>query len=284
MSQHTDADDWDAHWSDYSDAARLNPAQDFRRRLVLRHLRDLARPRGGPLRLLDIGCGTGDFALAFREAFPGADYLGIDTSAKGVELARRKAPEFAFRQLDLLRPAEVEPAYLGWATAAVCSEVLEHVEAPELILENVVPLLAPGAPLVVTVPGGPMSAYDRHIGHRRHFTGDTLRALLRRSGYDVRGVWGAGFPFFNLYRMTVIARGRKLVDDVAAGSSGRMSRLSRLAMGAFGVLFRFNRHRSSRGWQQVAVAVLPAPGRVGAAREAQPVRPQAVRDQPRPEG
>ncbi len=30
--------------------------------------------------------------------------------------------------------------------------------------------LAPGCRLVVTVPGGPRSAFDRHIGHRRHFS------------------------------------------------------------------------------------------------------------------
>lgn len=253
MDQASSGDDWDDHWSGMHGSARLNPAQDFRRRLLLDHLRRLFPESGGPLRLLDVGCGTGDFARDFREAFPRGEYLGIDVSAVGVEICRRKVPSAAFERQDLLDPEPVEPRWQSWATAAVCSEVLEHVDDPASILENVKPYLAPGASLIVTVPGGPMSAFDHHIGHRRHFTNADVRALLERSGYVVRGTWGAGFPFFNLYRLTVIARGKKLVEDVSKPEEV-LSPASRAVMRAYGVLFRLNRYRSKRGWQRVALA------------------------------
>jgi len=35
------------------------------------------------------------------------------------------------------------------------------------------------------VPGGPMSAFDRHVGHRRHFSAAALRQLLVNSGFEV---------------------------------------------------------------------------------------------------
>lgn len=47
--------------------------------------------------------------------------------------------------------------------------------------------------IVITVPGGPMSAYDQHIGHRRHFTPSAVGELTRSAGLQVSLVAGAGF-------------------------------------------------------------------------------------------
>jgi hypothetical protein len=70
----------------------------------------------------------------------------------------------------------------------------------------------------------------------------------------VASLYGAGFPFFNLYRLTVIARGRKLVEDA---TDGDMPVMARVAMRAFSWLFRMNAVRTLRGWQLIAVAVEP---------------------------
>ena len=241
-------DDWDRHWSDYAESAASNPAQAYRRRLVLRLL---ASNDGTPARVLDIGSGTGDLAAEIRDAFPAAELVGLDVSAAAVEYAARKVPAATFLQRDLVSGSEPEPNHRGWATHAVCSEVLEHVEDPEAFLANARSYLAPGCRLIVTVPGGPMSAFDRHIGHRRHFTAKSMRALLERAGFVVERSTGAGFPFFNLYRLTVLLRGERLVDDVARGA-GRWP--ARLVMRIFGVLFRLNLAHSPWGWQVLAAA------------------------------
>jgi SAM-dependent methyltransferase len=245
-------DDWDRHWRDYAEAAASNPAQAYRRRLVLRLL---ASGGGGiPERVLDIGSGTGDLAADIRNAFPAAELLGLDVSAAAVEHATRMVPAATFLQRDLVSGSEPDPAHQGWATHAVCSEVLEHVEDPEALLASARSYLAPGCRLIVTVPGGPMSAFDRHIGHRRHFTAKSMRALLERTGFIVDRSMRAGFPFFNLYRLIVLLRGERLVDDAARGSGGRPARL---AMRIFGVLFRLNLTRSPWGWQVLAAARVP---------------------------
>jgi hypothetical protein len=98
-----------------------------------------------------------------------------------------------------------------------------------------------------------MSAFDRHIGHRRHFTPDRLRQLLEDAGLEVAALYGAGFPFFNLYRLTVVARGRRLIDD----ASGELPLSARAAIWAFTQLFRLNAVETLRGWQLVAVASEP---------------------------
>jgi len=254
MSADAGRDDWNQHWDAYEAAARLNPAQDFRARLV----RDaLALDRAaGPVRLLDIGSGQGDFAQKLLAAFPGAQYVGIELSRSGVEHSRRKVPSARFFEGDVQRPLELPDEYRGWATHAVCAEVLEHLDDPAQALRHVLPWMAPGGRLIVTVPGGPMSAFDRHIGHRRHYTPAALGALLADAGLDRVDVRGAGFPFFNVYRLAVIAQGDGLAEK--AGQPGFDARLGpRIAAKVFGGLFRMTTSRSRFGWQLVAQATRP---------------------------
>ncbi len=246
-------DDWDQHWTDYAGSAAINPAQQYRQELIVR----LLVREGSPQRVLDIGSGTGDLAAALRAVLPTAEILGLELSRAGVELASRKVSGAKFEERDLMVAGLPAAEYRGWATNAVCSEVLEHLDEPETLLSNAIPYLAPGCVLLVTVPGGPMSAFDRHIGHRKHYGPKELQRLLERVGFEVELVTGAGFPFFNLYRLVVILRGRRLVAEAAARDT---SVPARLAMRVFGSLFRLNLDASRWGWQTVAYARLPRAG------------------------
>lgn len=249
----TQHDDWDRHWTDYASAAERNPAQQYRRRLIV----SLLGARGAGTRILDIGSGQGDMIALLGTMYRGAELCGIDCSHEGVELAARKAPSAAFLVRDLVQAGAPSEEMRGWATHAVCSEVLEHVDEPVTLLSNARAYLRAGCRLVVTVPGGPMSAFDRHIGHRRHFTVETLRRTLEQAGFDVEAVSGAGFPFFNLYRLIVILRGEGLITDVAGGHQDQ-SAAARLLMSLFRGLFLFNLRSGGGGWQLVAVATLRA--------------------------
>ena len=173
-------------------------------------------------------------------------------------------PDAVFVQRDLTRAEPPPPEHGGWATHAVCSEVLEHVDDPGGLLEVSRRYLAPGCRLVVTVPGGPMTAYDRHIGHRRHFQPRELADLLRGAGFDVLRATGAGFPVFNLYRLLMRALGnaadrcRWLEEAVSrlAGGYGYVRGVpafehevvaSRLAGRRSSAQLRAPRRRSARG-------------------------------------
>jgi len=242
-------DDWKTHWERYALSAEENPAQRLRRELIFARL-DLSH---GPTRVVDLGSGQGDFAQALHVRCPSAAILGVDVSQSGLAVARRKVPGARFVERDLLMDVAADPADAGWATHAVCSEVLEHVDNPTRLLFNAGAYLMPGGALVVTVPGGPMSAFDRHIGHRRHFSPATLRQVLEAAGYAVDNVTRAGFPFFNLYRLVVMARGKRLIQDV----TGPPSPPARAVLQAFHGLFRFNLPGASLGWQLVATAHKP---------------------------
>jgi trans-aconitate methyltransferase len=248
-------DDWDAHWAQLGAMARLNPAQRYRRDLCL----SLLERRGTPRRLLDIGSGTGELLGAAADRWPAVEMIGLEMSRTGVQQAAAAFPSATFIMADLLSgPGEIGDRR-GWATHAVCSEVLEHVDDPAALMRSARAWLAPGARVVVTVPGGPMSAYDRHIGHRRHFNPATLRAVLQDAGLDVSLTLRAGFPWFNVYRALVILAGERLVteaDEQAGG--GAAGAILAAAMRAFRGLFATNLPRSPLGWQMVAVAREPS--------------------------
>jgi SAM-dependent methyltransferase len=246
---------WDEHWNDYATATELNPAQAYRRKLVFHALALDRTP--APVRLLDLGSGTGDFALDVSRVRPDAEIVGLELSGSGVEIAAKKVPHARFFRQDFTRPMSLEDRYRGWATHAVCTEVLEHLDDPAQMLKNVRPLLSRGCRVAVTVPAGPMSAFDRHIGHRRHFDLPRLESTLREAGLEVDTVRGAGFPFFNLYRLVVVMRGKKLIDDVAGDDSRDLPFAARATMQLFSWLFNLNASATGLGWQLVAVAIEP---------------------------
>jgi len=243
-------DDWNQHWQEYSETAEQNPAQAYRRELIFSLLGVNGSGKGA--RVIDIGSGQGDMAVAIRTRFPLAEIMGLELAESGVSVSRRKIPSTRFVQRDLLDRTEPPRDQQGWATHAVCSEVIEHLDDPVQLLRNAMPYMSKGCFLVLTAPGGPMSAFDRHIGHRRHWRPPEIEILLRDAGYTPEHVTGVGFPFFNLYRCMVILRGEKLIRDASAGRAGGPSAAARVGMSIFQRLMRPNFNSSRLGWQMIA--------------------------------
>lgn len=243
------ADDWDQHWSNFAEASDYSPAVSYRRRLLRRLL---AISRSEPDRkLIELGCGTGQFAAEFCPEFPSVEFLGVDISEAGIRKARKRVPSAQFEVCDLLKPVPEPTIQSFGATDAICSEVLEHVEEPIRILVNATSAMAPGCRLVVTVPGGPMNAFDKHIGHRRHYRPEDLGALLKAAGYRVEKTLATGFPFYNLYRLALLATGSSVIN-IAAGPPSPAVRVS---YHIFNALCKFTLDRW--GWQTVAIARWP---------------------------
>lgn len=250
-------DDWDAHWEHYAESARYNPAQHMRHGLIARLLCETAGHSAA--QVFDLGSGQGDLMEKLQPLLPKAKLLGAELSESGVAISRRKVPRATFIVTDIFRPLVALDDFVGWATHAVCSEVLEHVDDPVSFLQHARKYLAPDARLIVTVPGGPMSEFDRHIGHRQHFDRDKIRAILEQAGYSVERLYLAGFPFFNLYRLLVISRGKRLTRDVETEPGHASSTLANYTMKLFRLLFRANLLDSPFGWQIVAVARKTSP-------------------------
>lgn len=254
-SRQSGGDNWEQHWEEFHQSAEENPAQNYRREVIFSLLS--IRGRGKGARILDIGSGQGDMIAAVRQQYPDAELLGVELSHSGVSISARKVPAARFVQRDLLQNLDPPEGQKGWATHAICSEVIEHIDDPVLLLRNARQYMAPGCNLALTAPGGPMSAFDKHIGHRRHWRPEDIDRVLCDAGYEPQRVSGVGFPFFNLYRCLVILRGRKLIQDISASPSGTASPAARLAMAVFQRLIRLDLNSSRHGWQMIAQARNP---------------------------
>jgi len=152
-------------------------------------------PRNGsPLRLLDVGCGTGRVLSLFREYYPGeVETVGVDFDSSAVEIARKKGHGAIcgmFEAMDF-PPCSFDCVY--------SSHVIEHVADPGLLLSKVVSVLAPGGFFFCETPN--IGSIDARLLSRlgiwggfhfpRHwtfFSPGTLRKLAENAGLEFVGV------------------------------------------------------------------------------------------------
>jgi ubiquinone/menaquinone biosynthesis C-methylase UbiE len=124
-------------------------------------------------KILDIGCGTG-LILSF---LPDGN-TGIDFSIEALKVARKRCPN----NILLHRTFPPLPFDDCSFQIALCTEVLEHVDIPSIILSEAYRILAPGGTLVVTVPDC-SKGIDEYYLHVNSFTQDTLLSLLQESSF-----------------------------------------------------------------------------------------------------
>jgi SAM-dependent methyltransferase len=176
----------------------------FFRRFMRAHFSGLSA--GSPL--LEIGCGDASFT---KDLLVYSNHVtGLDISPAQVEANRKKLPSINFLSHDLALPLPFPDAsFQGiW-----CSEVLEHLFDPALVLRETARILRPGGLLLVTVPyhglvknvAIALLAWDHHFDpeypHVRFFTKNTLGNLARKAGFQkIEMSWcGMGKPFRDLF-------------------------------------------------------------------------------------
>ncbi|MBL9189268.1 MAG: class I SAM-dependent methyltransferase [Opitutaceae bacterium] len=132
-----------------------------------------------PRRVIDVGCGLGSYGRSLLA--DGYDWIGAEVNpADCAELARLGLPH---RQVD----GRTLPFADGEFDAALCLEVLEHIDEPRAFLREVA-RVAPGR-LIVSVPNCELFGYlYEHLAtpwhmleatHVNFFTRWSLGALLR---------------------------------------------------------------------------------------------------------
>lgn len=100
------------------------------------------------LRVLDLGCGFGDFARAAR-ARGAASVMGIDVSAKMLAEARRRTDDPAIRyQQAAIETLEVEPEAFD---LAVSSLALHYIADYRAAVRTIAAALAPGGRFIFSV-------------------------------------------------------------------------------------------------------------------------------------
>ena len=227
---------YDEMWERYGHLDAASPAAFHRRRLIVALCRRYA---GTATRLLDAGCGRGELVQELRRAFPTAELCASDVSLASVRETQRLNPERRVFQMDLSRTDfdSVHAADLGRFELITCSEVVEHIPGDRQAVERVASLLAPGGTLVLTVPGGKMSRFDRLIGHQRHYSSSALLELALGAQLEPVELLAWGFPFQNLYRTAVRVASRFSMPSAAEPARAAHRRGIGSALGAGYALF-----------------------------------------------
>lgn len=170
-------------------------------------------------RVVEIGCGDGNYLALMREA--GAQVSGVE-------------PSHSFRQMALARDLDVSEGYVGRGRqlkgspfdAFVTRQVLEHVPDVNDFLQGIRENLTADAVGLVEVPSLEQAMeqgrfYDFFADHLNYFSADTLRHALERNGFSVlevsRGMNGE-------YNVALVQRSSKYDFAAMQETLGTLSR------------------------------------------------------------
>ncbi|TMD76200.1 MAG: class I SAM-dependent methyltransferase [Chloroflexi bacterium] len=167
-----------------------------RRQIILRLLDDhLPKSgNGSPLRLLDVGCGTGTMVASLARY--GCAY-GVDVDHEAVGYCLE-------RGLDVVAQASGEhlPFPDESVDVATMLDVLEHIADERASLSEVTRVIRPGGHLLVSVPAYRFlwGAQDEVSMHHRRYSARLLRERVEAAGLVVRRL-----TFFNTLLFPPIA-------------------------------------------------------------------------------
>jgi len=147
------------------------------RRKILTRLLERWRPKQGPLRILEVGCGTGG-NIAMLQQFGTVDAIEPDDYARafasertGVQVKGGYLPDVPLKD--------------GHYDLIVLLDVLEHIPDDKGALVALRPKLAPGGRLMLAVPAMPSlwSGHDVAHHHQRRYTRNRLEAVVKAAGF-----------------------------------------------------------------------------------------------------
>jgi len=98
--------------------------------------------------ILDVGCHGGLFTEKVAQSFPRAEVYGVDIDSQSIIYAQEKRPEYIFK----IASAEKLPFPKDNFDLITCLEVLEHVEKPRKVLQEIKRCLKPEGVFIALVP------------------------------------------------------------------------------------------------------------------------------------
>jgi len=177
------------------------------------------------VRVLDVGCGRG--WLAGQLAQRGCVVVGLDFDPERVEQARTAWPSVRF-ETHPITPDVLERLGEDPFDIVVSTEVVEHVFSPRAWAEGCFGALRPGGQLICSTPYHGYfknlmlslgNRWDHHFtplwegGHIKFWSPKTLSWLLRKHGFEVEQVRGAGrFP--RMWKSMVISARKPRVHSL----------------------------------------------------------------------
>jgi SAM-dependent methyltransferase len=175
--------------------------------------------------ILEVGCSGGHFLRELAAARPEAEIIGADYTLASLERLGHSLSGIPLLQFDLTRCPLPDCS----VDAAVLLNVLEHIEADELALDQLARILRPGGIMILEVPAGPSlyDAYDQHLMHFRRYAMGGLVASVQAAGFEVLARNHLGFGLYPPFWLA-----KKLSRFNPERDTGKLEQRVKLSMSA----------------------------------------------------
>ena len=151
-----------------------------------------------PIKVLEIGCGSGATLAYIKKTYPDASVYGIEYVKEIAECADKKLNVIQgdVENMDF----DFEPAYFDYI---ICGDVIEHLQYPEAVLDKLKQYIKPGGHLLASIPNimhaaviynllrGNFTYQDSGIldrTHLRFFTAKEIIDMFERLGFEIESI------------------------------------------------------------------------------------------------
>jgi ubiquinone/menaquinone biosynthesis C-methylase UbiE len=243
-----DEADWNFIWQNMSEGMAKNPTRSYRFNQITKFM-----PKEIGLSVLDFGCGTGELLAKLEKEFPANHYFAADISSEAIDKTSVRIPNAETSLIKLTSDGPQMEFSNNLFDLIVISEVLEHISDEKKTLAMLHSILKPTGRIICTVPAGPMSKFDKFIGHHRHYTSKRLHDIFRETNFNNILVNRAGFPGISVVRIATIISGNLFIRSIQKENFAK-STVSKCSLVLLKILFQFSLSNSPLGWQLVLVA------------------------------
>ncbi len=156
-------------------------------------------------KILDVGCGVGtlDFYLAKKNYF----ISGIDISKQAINIAKKNAKLFKLNKTKFFVGNVNRFKFTSKFNMILCSEIIEHVEDDNKLLNDLSRHLAKNGIIFLTTPldSAPLykigftQKFDKRVGHLRRYNFRKLKELVRKNNLKIVKVYYQDGAFRNMF-------------------------------------------------------------------------------------
>lgn len=191
-------------YDDYPDAFELtddNAERSFwvrSRNRLFGWLVQQERKRLGRAKLLEVGCGTGEFVQHLLKDEQ-LSITGSEIYLSGLQYARKRLPDVDFIQFD------VTQGILGETFDIITAfDVLEHIEADETSMRHIAEMLSDDGVFILSVPQYMFmwSTLDELVCHKRRYSRREMLSKLRANGLEPVRTTSHVFTLFPLMALS----------------------------------------------------------------------------------
>lgn len=193
------------------------------------------------MNILDYGCGSGRKSIDF--ASKSADIYAVDTDKKSLSILEKNIltkniKNIATAKIDKNSSLQFKNSFFD---RVILSEVLEHVDSPSTIIEEIYRVMKKGGILCVSVPTSTTERvynflnpnYYSKAGHRRVFTKNEIILLLESRGFSVNKIYKENFKFSIYWIIASLLK----IHPSDSGETENSTRLDKYYYKLWGVLY-----------------------------------------------